>query len=335
MRQRETTLQKNLYAPTNLEHKMLNPSPFAIIEENPDHFVAVSALFNRIFCKDFSPQVFFWKYRMEEYGRIFAVCTWDFERLELVGHVAAIPLSGWKDGRETIFFQFVDAMVHERARGRNLLTKMIYKLLENIKGSYDNFIPYVFPGPVSGAIGQKYGWLHRVTEIKDFRPLGASRLSLFRTFAVRFVKGEPEKKRCNDLWERTGKDFPCAVKRDWKFISWRYLKNPVENYDFFYVEIFGRPVGWFVMGSYQDGIRLVDYLIPIRWIELFFMKLGDVFENIRFWIPPFLEGHLRRIEYTCDPTPLTLAVVTRDRHRDLVPVLRKGLFFTMADIDIY
>ncbi|SFM94409.1 GNAT family N-acetyltransferase [Thermodesulforhabdus norvegica] len=314
---------------------MPEPSSLAIMKENQDHLVQVSSLFKQVFFKDFSPEVFLWKYRMKEYGRIFAVCAWDFDKNELVGHVASIPLAGWKEGREIVFFQFVDAMVHEKARGRNLLTRMIHRLLEEIEHSQDAFIPYVFPGPVSSIIGQKHGWLHVVSEIEDLCPQRATGLSFLRRLPVRFIKDEPEKRTCNRLWDEVGKHFSCLLKRDWEFVNWRYLNNPVERYDFFYVEIFGRLRGWFVTGIYPDGRRLVDYLVPPGWIKPFFLKICDAFGDVKCWIPHCLRQYVRGISFAGTATPLTLAAITTASPFDLVSLLKKSLFFTMADIDIY
>ncbi len=294
------------------------------------HLKETADLFSKVFGKSYKEDYFFWKYRFNLFGRLYGVQAVN-EKGEAVGHVAAIPLKGHWYGKETVFFQFVDAMVHEEHRGKNTLTRMIEVLFDFIKEHHQEFFPYVYPGPVSFKIGTKYGWLTHLESVKDviIKP---------RRRSFTFLKLEEPTQELGiitKIWTSLKNYYPIALMRDEEFLKWRYLSHPIFSYKLYVVKKFWKPIGFVVCSFNQEGMpRIIDYLLPPE-------SYKEVLEHISFlfgkpmvaWISScFLRENLEVLS-----TPIELCLVNYGLLSNLPPLdaIKKDFFYTMADIDIY
>ncbi|MCX7823184.1 MAG: GNAT family N-acetyltransferase [Syntrophobacterales bacterium] len=305
-------------------------------------FEATASLFNEVFSKSAKPSDFEWKYREGLFGRLYGVQVED-ERNNVISHVAAIPLEGFFAGERIPFFQFVDAMVHPSWRGQNILTAMIHMLLRFICNHHPVFFPYVFPGPVSSKIGQKYGWLGLLGSIEDVS-IGRLDQRAFPRWLrlISFEKLSPNFSEdvMDSLWARSRKYYPVLITRDSTFLKWRYLSHPWFSYDFYLVKRLWKPIGWIILETRDSSPpRIVDYLLPpfsMREVFSCFLRELAIHEAI-LWVPGFLRKEFLDLKRAYYPTPIDLAIVVNDSVPFLPPleILSSCFFYTMGDIDIY
>ncbi|MEJ5301289.1 MAG: GNAT family N-acetyltransferase [Thermodesulforhabdaceae bacterium] len=306
------------------------------------HFHDVASLFSLVFSKHVRSSDFDWKYRQDLFGRCYGVQAVT-ETGQVVAHVAAVPAEGVFSGQSMPLFQFVDAMVHPEWRGRNTLTHMIHLLLGLIKSYHPCFFPYVFPGPVSSRIGQKYGWLKLIKSVEDvvITPCSkgwfASKLSF-----ISFERFKNIPSVVNSLWIKLQRAYPILVKRNEQFLSWRYVHHPWFSYEFYLVKRFWKPIGWIIVESAANNPpRIVDYLLPpleARAIfENFLRELS--FSEAIVWLPEVLKQQMifnpKAVIFR--PTPIDLCMVTNEGLDWLPPaeILSATFFYNMGDIDIY
>jgi hypothetical protein len=305
------------------------------------HFDEVASLFSCVFSKQVKGSDFDWKYRKELFGRCYGVQGVD-ENGKAVAHVAAVPAEGIFSGQPMPFFQFVDAMVHPEWRGRNTLTQTIHLLLEFIKNHHSVFFPYVFPGPVSSKIGQKYGWLKLIKPVEDVVVTVSSRGWLADKMSfISFERFNDIPSVVDSLWMKFANVYPISLKRDSQFLFWRYKSHPWFSYEFYLVKRLWKPIGWIVVESTANKPpRIVDYLLPplvVNTVLQSFLRELSLTEVI-LWVPDVLRHTGFNEKFAVfRSTPIDLCLVTDGRLDYLPPaeILSATFFYTMGDIDIY
>lgn len=305
-------------------------------------FEATASLFNEVFSKESKASDFEWKYRKDLFGRLYGVQAKDREG-KVVAHVATVPLEGMFGGDKIPFFQFVDAMVHPLWRGRNTLTTMIHTLLKLIRDHHSAFFPYVFPGPISSMIGQRYGWLRILKKSVEDIVISRPRKVNF-TRRMRFISFEKFNPKCStdvvdSLWRSLYGYFPICIIRDSSFLIWRYVSHPWFSYDFYIVKRLWKPVGWIVLETnHSSPPRIIDYLMsPFVMNEVFSCFFSELkTEEVTVWIPDFLKRFIFNLG-ELHPTPIDLALVVDDFTSSLAlsETVSACFFYNMGDIDIY
>ncbi len=319
---------------TILEITELSKGKVAIFEESATDFPAVSKLFKKTFYKSLPPKYFQWKYREDFLGKLFCVGAKALKTDLLIGHVAAVPVSGRISGRECIFFQFVDAMVDDEWRGGNLLTKMIYHLESIIKLNKKCNFCYVFPGPVSLQIGKKYNWLHPIEEIEDLYFERPSITCKMKSWTVKLETARLDPLICEKINEKCLEDFSTSLVRDWDFVEWRFYNHPINQYMSFVTKFCGKLVGWCFFLKENGKYRLIDYWIPKGFLPYFFAKIA-VQNNVVLWIPRYLRTRTGCSNITNKSTPITLGIIKTIKTNKQPLHIPSNFFYTMADIDIY
>jgi len=305
------------------------------------HFDEVASLFSLVFSKQVKSSDFGWKYRKELFGRCYGVQAVDGNG-KAIAHVAAVPAEGIFSGTPMLFFQFVDAMVHPEWRGRNTLTQMIHLLLGFIKSHHCVFFPYVFPGPVSSKIGQKYRWLKLIKPVEDVVVAVSSKAWLPSKMSfISFERFKDIPSIVDSLWMRFLNTYPILLKRDGQFIFWRYKSHPWFSYEFYLVKRLWKPIGWIVVESTANKPpRIVDYLLPPLLVNTvlrrFLVELN--LTEVILWVPDVLKhtGFNEKLG-VFHSTPIELCLVTDGSLNYLPPpeILATTFFYTMGDIDIY
>jgi GNAT superfamily N-acetyltransferase len=184
-------------------------------------------------------------------------------------------------GKEVIkCAQAVDAMVAPQFRRQGLFTELGRQTYQKL--DQDGFaLTYTFPNPISEAGVLKHldwtavGRVPRYINILDLDAflergahqglkaaayrllLGGTKPSYRRTGSsnVRISRVNAFDKRVDRLWEQIAPDLRIAVKRDYTYLKWRYIENPLPQYQILIAEQGSELSGYIVLSSRDLIIR--------------------------------------------------------------------------------
>ena len=302
----------------------------------PGDEAAIADLFGRVFGQPLSTAQWRWKYLGAGFtGTPLATLAFDSEG-RLVGHAGAIALRGWRQNQPLPCFQICDVMVHPAARGqlggRNLFTRLARELLGGLAQCWPNAFAYGFPGQRPFKLGEYarvYGWVEPATAIR--RP------AQNRGFPLLYARPLAwDDMRLDDLWNRLAPGFALALIRDQAYLRWRYATHPVYAYDLLGLHLAGRLLGW-VVTRREDGIlRVIDLLLPRRWLKPALTALdrtawaADAAE-LELWLP----RGWRDAGGGCQTVTEVVVANMVWRLPLSTAEVRDALYYTMGDLDIF
>jgi hypothetical protein len=148
----------------------------------------------------------------------------------------------------------------------------------------------------------------------------------------------------DDLFARAAGAYGFLVRRDARYVRWRYLDCPDIPYIVVGIRKLRRLVGWIVFRVTQTRFLLGDVLIHPAFPDALEVALRHVawqhpVETIETWLPPrppWLDLALRELGFETRPEPQNLSVMC-------VPFLwpgatakmRESLFYSWGDSDLF
>lgn len=308
---------------------------YTIQAYQPGDEAAITELFGLVFGQPLSKAQWRWKYTGT--GLVTLPVKLAFDPAgRLMGHAGAIPLRGWRQNRPLPFFQICDVMVHPDARGQlgghNLFTRLARDLLGELAERWPNAFAYGFPGQRPFRLGEYarvYGRVEQATTIR--RP---ARRSGFPLLYARPLAWDDS--RLDALWARLAPSFALALIRDQAYLRWRYATHPVHAYGLFGLRLAGRLLGWAVTQQEDNRLRVIDLLLPHRWLQLALAALDRVTlaanaTELEIWLPSGWReaggGRQESIEVVVANMVWRLAIPTDE--------VRNDLYYTMGDLDIF
>ena len=218
-----------------------------------------------------------WKYLTNPAGLPYGQCA-EINGLQ-VGFYSDMPVRLKYDNRVAAGAQAVDLVVAAEAQRHGLFVKMANKNYEQMDQE-GILLDYAFPNPVSEAgFIKRLGWtsvgrVPRYTRLLDASALAdqdqSSRLKgwVYRVLSasiyaftawtgpaqgagiqVREVSTFDE--RIDRFWQQAAIGFPIAVARDFAYLSWRYIQNPLQQYQVL-IAVRGADLAGFCVISYRD-----------------------------------------------------------------------------------
>lgn len=308
---------------------------YSIRAYRPSDEAAIIELFGLVFGQTLSEAQWRWKYLGTGSATPLVKLAFD-PAGHLVGHAGAIPLRGWRQNRPLPFFQICDVMVHPDARGqlggRNLFTQLARELLGDLAERWPDAFAYGFPGRRPFQLGEYARVYGRVEQaITIHRPARRGGLSLLCTRLLAW-----DDCRLDALWTRRTPGFALALIRDQAYLSWRYATHPLHTYELIGLHLTGRLLGWAVTRWDDDRLRVIDLLLPRRWLQPALTALDRAAWAVgateqEIWLPRGWReaGNGRQ--------KLTEIVVANMIWRLAVPTdeVSHGLYYTMGDLDIF
>lgn len=208
-----------------------------------------------------------WKWKYKENPAPTRAVIWvaeDKDRNKIIGHYAINPMiMKWKD-KEIIGSQVSGIVTHKNYRRRGIFKALAINSSDDA-GKEGIPVTYVFPNPNSYNLFKKIGWSHIFSLTKMLKVLNIKALSrkyssnaikrkiieaslhtyytymLFKSSSFRRIS-HPENitifevkrfdRSFDDLWTRISKYYEYIVKRDAKYLNWRY-SHPYENFKIF------------------------------------------------------------------------------------------------------
>jgi Acetyltransferase (GNAT) domain len=312
--------------------------------------VAILELFNRSF--PHAPRSlahFDWKYRRNPFGSRRISLTFDADG-RLAGHYAGYSVPFRHGSRDVVAHQIGDTMTDPAIRhiGRGPTSILGRTALH----FYANFC--------DGEVAFNYGF--NVANIQKFslRFLRSDRVEpvTYRvaprperiTKRERWLRGYrlEEVRRTtpewDDLFARVSGAYEFLVRRDARYVQWRYLDCPDVPYVVVAIRKLRRLVGWIVFRVTQNRFLLGDLLIHPAFPDALEVALRHVVpshpvETIETWLPPrpqWLDLALRELGFETRPEPQDLSVMCVPfGWPDATARMRRSLFYTWGDSDLF
>ena len=312
----------------------------------PGDEVGISGLFDIVFGRKINLGLWKWRYLKNPYGR--AIIRVMFDEEQMVGHYAVIPVPLCVKGKVYRAAFSMTTMTHPDYRGKGIFTSLasdVYDLCSKDgislvfgfpnKNSYHGFVNklgWQGFGPVEG-------W--ETNEVSNTRIHDSG-------LVIEMV--ENLDKEYDKLWDIIRKGFIVAVPRDRKYMEWRYIKKPGNEYAVFAIKdsrevIYGIIVLKIYIGEKGAMGHIVDILVGERdgvlecalnyAIKNFFM---NNITKITCWLNDEVAGKcLKDMGFRSKEWPTFFGVKILDRNDEhLSATLRFDNWrITMGDSDVF
>jgi len=326
---------------------------FTFREYRAEDAAAFLELFARSFHQQPSVETLHWKYERNPFGNERSSVTFD-ESGRMVAHYGGYVVPFFDRGAERIAHQVADIMTERSVRHVGLGPTSIHG--RNALHFYQRFCDerVAFNYGFSTATSQKFAIRFLRAErvepapyrLRDMRsdpipPIG--RLQRWqRGYQLEEVTTVgPEYDR---FFARVTPAYGFLVRRDARYLRWRYLEAPASPYLMMAIRKWRRLVGWSVFRVRENRIVWGDALFDPRHpdaveIVLRHVVPGRHVERIEGWFPPrpaWFDAILERLQMMGRPEPQDLALMCVPfTMKDAVERMRHDLYYTLGDSDLY
>jgi hypothetical protein len=311
---------------------------------------AILDLFARSFHAPRSLEHFRWKYLQNPYGNAHISLTFD-EQGRLVGHYAGYPVPFVEGGRDLLAHQIGDTMTDPSIRhigrgpssilGRTALhfyaNFCFGKVAFNYGFNVANIQRFSLRFLRSDRVESILYWMRetpipRIAKVQ--RWLRGFQLELVREVASEF----------DHFFERVAPAHRFLVRRDARYLRWRYLECPEPGAFLVAIRKWRRLVGWSVFRVRNERLTLGDALFDPAHpgaVEVLIRHVVPSYpvSRIEAWFParfPWLERVLARLGFVSMPQPQDLSLMCVPFELpDATERMRESLYYTMGDSDLF
>lgn len=148
----------------------------------------------------------------------------------------------------------------------------------------------------------------------------------------------------DDLFARAAGAYRFLVRRDARYVRWRYLECPDVDYVVVAVRKWRRLVGWIVFRIRDNRFRWGDALFDPKHpgaVEVALRHVVPAYAvgGIEAWFPPrplFFDRTLRELGFETRPEPQDLSVMCVPfTWTDVVARMREDLYYAWGDSDLF
>jgi GNAT superfamily N-acetyltransferase len=221
----------------------------------PGDEAAILDLFHKSFGKPLKAEYWRWRFLNNPLGEPMIDLAWDGPTL--AAHYGVSPVAVDVHGEPRPSALSMTTMTHPQYRGQGLFPKLAASLYDRLKQS-GYFMVWGFPNDQSHrGFVHDLGW-QDVSEIPMLRleaPQGreqvSGNISDFTEFEQAF----------DDLWPRARSGYQIAVRRERKFLRWRFHLDSGNSYRFLGCRERGEWLGYAAYKTYGTELDLVDILV--------------------------------------------------------------------------
>ncbi len=300
-----------------------------------------------------SPEHFRWKYGDQPFGSGRISLTFDDEQ-RLVGHYCGYPVPFRIDGRDVLAHQIGDTMTDPSIRhiGRGPTSILGRTALDFYARFCEEQVAFNYGFNVANI--QKFSLrflrsdrVEPVTyRVRDLRVRALAPLAGFerwlRGYRLELVRSvTPE---WDELFERAAPAYRFLVRRDARYVRWRYLDCPDVSYHVVAVRKWRRLVGWIAYRLQENRFLWGDALFDPAFTDAAEVVLRHVVtlypvDRIEGWFPPrpqWFDAVLRDLDFETRPEPQDLSVMCVPfTLPDAVERMRASLYYTWGDGDLF
>ncbi|NWF98836.1 MAG: GNAT family N-acetyltransferase [Nitrospirae bacterium] len=294
----------------------------------------ITMLFKEVFGKDMTVEQWKWKYYIPGNGKIYSKIAEDSNG-NLIGHAGAIPLKGLFKGKPYQFFQIADVMVHPKARGffgtKNIFSMIIKKLFEDIAKAFTEVFCYGFPGHRPFILGKRIDVYDEIEKAVDYTK--TPKYTFFNKCKIKNLEWNDIE--INNLWNSISNSLGLSVIRDTAYLNWRYALNPFNNYQLYGAFHSGILKCWFVTKEQEDELFIIDFMSDLKLFRQALKAFEKIFahkKKIHIWVSKPFKESLKN--YNIEQTQ----IITTNMIWKLplkTDIVKKNLFYTMGDVDIF
>lgn len=243
-----------------------------------------------------NPQYWNWMFKNNPAGNPIIVLAEVAKKL--VGHYALVPMRMLIKGKERTGTLAMNMVIHPDYQGRGIFSALVDKAAYKAR-TQDMPVTFVFPNVNSRPVlVEKLGWLVPCSMTTLFRPLkavkilrrqirnrnlknillGVGLLVVSRVFcrSKKVVSGKVSIEQCssfykrfNDFAETASQAYGIITIRDGKYLTWRYMDNPIDTYTIYTAEEGDKVLGYIVLKLLEDetsptGIIMDMLILPDR-----------------------------------------------------------------------
>jgi hypothetical protein len=148
----------------------------------------------------------------------------------------------------------------------------------------------------------------------------------------------------DELFARCGDAYRFLVRRDARYVRWRYLDCPDTRYHVVAIRKWRRLVGWIVFRLREGRFLWGDALFDPRHLDAVEVTLRHVVpsypvDRIEAWFPPrplFFDATLQHLGFETRPEPQDLSVMCVPfAWPDVVAHMRAHLYYSWGDSDLF
>lgn len=326
---------------------------FVIRRYRPGDETAIVDLFNRSFSQPRTLADWKWKYEDDPYGR---------ERISvalggdgaLVGHYAGYPVAYRLDGRDVLAHQIGDTMTDPAVRhvGRGPTSILGRTALHFYETFCEGQVAFNYGFNVANIqkFSTRFLRAHRVEDVayraRDLRsdplkPLGRAE-KYVRGVQLELVRSVS--KEWDDLFSRAAPHYGFLIRRDAKYVLWRYLLRPGAPYIVVAMRKWRRLAGWIAFRLRANHLWLGDLFVDPDHAEVVEAALRHVaavyrLETLDGWFPdrpPWMAELAASLRLTKAREPQDLGVMCVPfGDPDAPERIRASLYYTSGDSDLF
>ncbi len=291
---------------------------------------------------------FRWKYRQNPFGNERISLSFDDGRL--VAHYAGYAVPFFAYGNDVLAHQIGDTMTDVSVRhiGRGPTSVIGRTALDFYARFCENRIAFNYGFNVGNIqkISLRYLRSDRVEPVTyrvapPPRPISryARRLRGYQLELVRETTPE-----WDELFARCANAYRFLVRRDARYVRWRYLDCPDTQYHVVAVRKWRRLAGWIAFRIRENRFVWGDALFDPRQLDAVEVALRHVVPSypvdmVEAWFPPrprFFDETLRRLGFETRPEPQDLSVMCVPfMWPDVVARMREDFYYTWGDSDLF
>ena len=192
----------------------------------------ISKLFNKVFNKEMSLK--YWKWRFADNPNDIIMITLMWEKGELIGHYSASPVKMQIGDKEVLSALSMTTMTHPDYGGKGIFTTLANDLYTYVYEKFDTKAVWGFPNNNS-----HYGFIKNLKwkDLDLIPQLSVQLENITLTNEISDILMPSENFTFNEQhaksYQKTIKNFSIKVLKDAAYLNWRYIGNPINNYDVF------------------------------------------------------------------------------------------------------
>lgn len=322
---------------------MIIPEQIAYRPYFPGDESVILDLFQSSFGKEMTKDFWKWRFLDNPVGQLMIELAWDDRTL--ASHYAVSPVMLTVKEQDYITALSMTTMTQPRYRGHGLFPVLAKSLYDRLK-QHDYLMVWGFPNNQSHRTFRNHLAWRDIYEIPTFY-LNLDDLFVTPKVSKYISELAGFDKRFDSLWEQVKSSNDILIKRDQKYLNWRYTLNPQHEYRIFAYIDNNELLGYAVFKEFNSDIDIVDILtVQDDHIgeELIFAVLdiarqhGNI-KGINIWLSVHYPLHYRleKIGFTND-APVTYFGVRRlSSHNPQGVILEKFScwYIQMGDSDVY
>ena len=267
---------------------------------SPGDEQAIAQLFEVAFGKPMAVEFYRWRFVNNPAGK--GICELAFDGDRLCAHCGVTRVTILCDGKEMQAGLGGTAMTHPDYQGRGLYALLYNRAFEWMLQE-EIFLFFAFPDAHRSAhrlLKRKLGFvdIYEVPRFslrfKDRRPVTEDNRS---DLYIKELKDFDE--RFDRLWETVSNEYRVIVKRNSRYLNWRFIKNPGAQYRILGYCNKEELLGYAVLKDYGKDLQVVDLLtVPETNIGLALINhtiqlaMRQDLESVSMWLNPANRLHI-------------------------------------------